>query len=413
MLAWIKGNIRVLLVSWMLFSFAWGVYQNYFQLFLRGLGATDFEVGLGYTVLFGSSMIGFLVGSAIADIYGRALIVRRATFLVSLPPLLYTLVPDYKFALFVLAFEGFVHLYIPSLFSLVQDSMPQRHAGKGYALTQMSWMVGTPSPLIGGYFYSTMGIQGLRVSMLIAFAFVLTASVYRYFRLEETYRITGSQASPLRAVAGSLTTFLGSFSLLDRRIIFLLLSVITYNLGSMSALAVFTLYLNDFVALPKEAIGVFISGAAVVGTIISYAAGSLMDRSGKMVGISSTLMLLTPAMSFLFLVTVNPFLLFVAAVFAFGGIDWFLADYLKLRLFPIDLRVKLNTIFMVFMRLSWALAGAVGGYLYGVSVPSLFTFMTISFVLTAILWIKAVLLTEKPMKIPTAAPTALKPSVPV
>lgn len=412
MVAWIKGNIRVLLVSWMLFSFAWGVYQNYFQLFLRGLGATDFEVGLGYTVLFGSSMIGFLVGSAITDIYGRSLIVRRATFLVSLPPLLYTLVPDYKVALVVLAFEGFVHFYIPALFSLVQDSMPPRHAGKGYALTQMSWMVGTPAPLIGGYFYSIMGVQGLRISMLVAFVFVLAASFYRYFRLQETFRLANPQTSPMGALAGSLSTFVGSFKLLDRKTTYLLLSVITYNLGSMAALAVFTLYLNDFVPLPKEAIGIFISAAAVIGTIISYTAGSYMDKSGKIVAISSTLMLLTPVLSSIFLLTVNPALLFIAAVFAFGGVDWFLADYLKLRLFPVEQRVKLNTIFMVFLRLSWAMAGAIGGYLYGASIFYLFSFMSVAFTLTAMMWIKAVRLSERERKIPVAK-SALTAAIPV
>lgn len=81
--------------------------------------------------------------------------------------------------------------------------MPAEHAGKGFALTHLTGFLGTPAPLIGGYFYSVSGVAGLKTSMLVTFALALAISVYRYYALKEKYKLESATKPRLLSAAAA------------------------------------------------------------------------------------------------------------------------------------------------------------------------------------------------------------------
>lgn len=378
MTSWVQGNFKVLLYSWIVFSFAFGIYGNYFQLFLRGLGASDFAVGAAASLLFTASVIGYIIGSTLPDVYGRATVVRKATFFVSLPPLLYFLSPDYRWALAALAFEGFTAFYRPGLLALLQDSMPARHAGKGFALTHLTGFLGTPAPLIGGYFYSVSGVAGLKASMLVTFALAVGVSIYRYYALEETYKLQSETKPRLLSAAGaSFQSFFRSFQLLDGNTKLLLVASFISDVGIIVVGAVFSLFLEDRHIVAKEFIGVFVSVALVVASVVSYLLGDAMDRYGRVGLLSFLTVAMAPVSMAVFLVTTNSLVLFLATVVGVGALNRFIQDYYKLKLFPMELRSRLNTLFLGATEVAGIFAGTLGGYLYSTSLTALFGFATL------------------------------------
>ncbi len=379
-MSWIVGNFRVLLITWLMFSFGFGVYGNYFQLFLRGLGASDVEIGLGFSVFFAASVLGLVAGYALSDVYGRANVVRKATFLVSLPPLLYALSQDYRVVILFMGVEGFFAFYHPALLALSQDSMPTLHAGKGFALSQLTVIASVPAPLIGGYFYASQGISGLRYAMVVTFLIAISASVYRYYRLKETLSTkTTNPTTFTRTISRSFTDFPASFRLLSSSMILLLLSALTLNLAARALITVGPLYLLDYSVVDKSLIGFFISTAQVIASFLALMVGRFLDRSRKPQRIATVTYLLIPLSAVLFLLSKNPLSIFPAILLSVGGLGFYLHDFYKLRLFPADSRANLNALFLFAIEVSGVAASALGGFLYTLSTTLLFVFAGIAF----------------------------------
>lgn len=389
MMTWIQGNFRVLLVTWVMFGFGFGVYTNYFQLFLRGLGANDIQIGLGFSIFFASSVLGLIFGYALPDAYGRAEVVRKGTFLVSLPPLLYLLAWDFRIVLAIMGLEGFFTFYHPALVSLTQDSMPASHAGKGFAIAQLTIVASLPAPLIGGYFYATRGLTGLRYALLISFIIALSASIYRYFRLKETFlRNNTGGRNLLVTIRGSLSGLSTSFRLLSSTTIFLLLSAVSLNLGARALVTIYPLYLKDFSIVDSGLIGFYITAATVSSSLIAFIIGTIIDRNEKPRVVAGFSFLLIPVSAAILLLTKSASLIFVAAILSIGGLGFYLHDFYKLRLFPVEKRANLNSMFLLSIQISGIAAGALGGILYSTSTEYLFVFSGFAFIVSSVCFLR-------------------------
>ncbi len=372
-----------------MFGFGFGVYTNYFQLFLRGLGANDIQIGLGFSIFFASSVLGLIFGYALPDTYGRAEVVRKGTFLVSLPPLLYVLAWDYRIVLAIMGLEGFFSFYQPALVSLTQDSMPESHAGKGFAIAQLTIVASLPAPLIGGYFYATRGLPGLRYALLISFITALSASIYRYFRLKETFLHNNTERRNLLVtMRRSLSGLSTSFRLLSSTTILLLISGISLNLGARALVTVYPLYLKDFSIVDAGLIGFFISAATVSSSVIALIIGTFIDRNERPREVAASSFLLIPVSAALLLLNKNPPLIFLAAILSIGGLGFYLHDFYKLRLFPIEKRANLNSVFLMSIQISGIAAGALGGILYSSSTEYLFMFSGFAFIASSAFFLR-------------------------
>lgn len=166
----------------------------------------------------------------------------------------------------------------------------------------------------------------------------------------------------------------------------LLVASFVSDVGIIVVGAVFSLFLEDRHIIAKEFIGVFSSVSLVIASIVSYAIGHVMDKYGRVRPLSTFTVALAPVSMVVFLVTVNSLVLFLATVVAIGALNRFIQDYYKLKLFPMELRSSLNTLFLGATEVAGILAGTSGGYLYSTSLVKLFGFATLMLAVSAVIF---------------------------
>lgn len=102
----LKGNIGIIVVSWVLFGIGNVLVYPYFSIYVKLLGGGDFDIGLVNSI---SSVAGLLLtipGGYLTDVYGR----KR-----------------------IIIFGSMAHFYTPALRTIVADSLPEDSRAHDYS----------------------------------------------------------------------------------------------------------------------------------------------------------------------------------------------------------------------------------------------------------------------------------------
>ena len=145
----IRGNVLVLVVSYMISGLAFGLHSSFGPLYVRDLGASEFTLGLLSSL--GALVVAFIriPGAHIADRHGRKRIIVLFTFGAALGYLVHSLAPDWRYIVLGVLMLNFSRIYMPALEAIEADSLPEERRGMGYSVKSMApsltLVVGPPS----------------------------------------------------------------------------------------------------------------------------------------------------------------------------------------------------------------------------------------------------------------------------
>ena len=184
----IRGNVLVLMVSYMVSGLASGLYSSFRPLYIRELGASEFVLGLLFSL--GALVAAFMgiPGAHIADKHGRKRVIVVFTFGAALGYLVHSLAPDWRYIIFGVLVLDVSRIYIPALEAIEADSLPEERRGMGYSIIAMApsltMVVGPP---IAGYLVASMGcVPGMRAIYFLVFLLVSGIGLLRALWLKET-----------------------------------------------------------------------------------------------------------------------------------------------------------------------------------------------------------------------------------
>ncbi len=133
-LGFLRGNLLVLMVSYMVFGFTSGLFGPFRSPYIRELGASPLVLGLMTSV--GYVILAFIriPGAYIADRYGRRNVIAVFTFGAALSYAFYVFAWDWRVIMAAVVVSSLSHIYQPALEAIEADSLPPGKRGVGYSL---------------------------------------------------------------------------------------------------------------------------------------------------------------------------------------------------------------------------------------------------------------------------------------
>ncbi len=189
--SFIRGNYRILVMSWMIMDIAMEMPQSNFQYYVEALGGTEITLGIiGFAGFFAMAVVAF-PGGYLADKYGRRWLISTMTFALALSYLFFAFAPTWHFILLGSIVGSLCLIYQPALFAMVQDSLPPERRGMGSSIIQLiHGTFNTPGPMIAIFIFLHFGkVMGMRLIYLLMTGLFLAAAVLR-LRLKQTMRNT-------------------------------------------------------------------------------------------------------------------------------------------------------------------------------------------------------------------------------
>lgn len=184
----LRGNLLVLLISYIIFGFMTALFNPFRSLYIRELGASPLILGLMSSL--GSVILAIIrvPGAFIADRFGRRNVIVLFTFGAALSYGFYFIAPDWRLIVVAVIVSNLSHIYQPALEALEADSMPPERRGMGYLLVW--WLPGAPglfAPVISGYLVERFGlVPGMRLVYVLVFISALSVALVRWRYLKET-----------------------------------------------------------------------------------------------------------------------------------------------------------------------------------------------------------------------------------
>ena len=375
-LSFLKGNILILLISWVLISFVKEMPDTYYSLYVLGLGATPLILGLiGSVASLIYSPLQFM-GGYIADRYGRRNLIVYMTYLLSFTYLLYAIAPDWKVILIATVLSEMASLYKPALSAITADSLPPEKRGLGYSIiTLIIDVVAIPSPLIAGAICTRLGlVKGMRFIYLITTLGFLVAACVR-LRLRETL-MTNHQTARFkmaRVVKGAPRAFLESLNVLRRvppSVTYLIASSIIVNFAYSPLYLYLVVYAKEVLGVKELLWGALTSWYKLVAILSLIPLGKLTDKVERKAVLSAAGFLIP--IGLLLFIKGGLMALFLSYALLGVGISGIRIAHNSLRadLIPRGERGKLIGLEMFAVSLAMALGDIIGGALYEKISPS-------------------------------------------
>jgi MFS family permease len=380
--SFLRGNILVIITTWLLMNFSGGIPNTYYSLYVLALKGSPFVIGV-------ISSVGFLVlasvqfpGGYLADKHGRRWLIVTFTFGIALSNFFFIFALSWHFILLGVVLQNLFLVYQPALSAIIADSIPPERRGMGFStLNFVSNLAAIFSPAIAGLLYVRYGLTlSVRIAYTGVLAFDLVAAFLR-IKLTETLQVNGEGISLIGAVKEypkAVKEGLGVWKVLPRSMFFLFLTnALSSFIFAMSGpyqvvYATKVLHIQEF------------SWAIVmtwfIGSMIFWAlpSGKLVDKIGRKPPLLASWGLLA-LFPILFLLG-NLGILFVAFL-AFGASNaLFGAAYAALEadFVPRELRGKEVGCSQFIMYVLMSIGGFIGGFVYEFVSPMLlfiFAFM--------------------------------------
>lgn len=382
-LSFTRGNLLVLIISWVFFNFGHSMAFPYESPYIKGLGASPFIIGLiwaaGYLIL----TIVRIPGAYIADRYGRKQIIVLMTFGVAVSYVFYAIAPDWRFVLIGVMLGNLCLVYQPALQAITADSIPPEKRGLGFALIQV--IPGIPtiaSPIIAACLIRTYKlIFGMRIVYLLIMILSLAAAITRWLFLKETLETTESvRLNELKNVyKDSISSIIEAWKTVPRSLKILTIVIMISSFEDPVYMQFASLYVFDRVGMSKTSWGLAISLYIATTLVVGLPAGKLVDIIGRKRSIVLAYFLFIP-MTIAFILSRNffqvaiIFMLFAVASMMIGPAF----QALTADLVPRDKRGRIMGIIGTLNILAMVFASILAGALYQLdpSTPFLFTIVT-------------------------------------
>lgn len=401
-LSLLKGNLLILILSWMLMWPVTAMLSVYEPLYIKGLGATTFIVSSIYAV---STMILSVVripGGYVADRYGRKKIVVFMTFSVALSYLFYAYAPSWEWILVGAIILNVCLLYQPALLAIRADSVPPEKRGTGFALADFfSWIVSIPAPLVVIYLVSTLGlIEGMRVAYLAAVSLGACAALLRLF-LKETLpkeKRKFNAENFIERWKDFKTEYSDAAKFVLKALPALVMVYILCNFAFWGCWPLFSIFAVNFLGVSQKNWGFINVLANIVYVATVLPVGVLLDKIGRkkvllpfitVVAVSAFLYAATPSRTdhtLLFLVASFPFIMFAQSLL------FILFPALEADLVSREKRGRVTAVLLLLGSVAGSAGQTLGGIMYE-QIDQRFPFLilgafaTISFFIT-LLWVK-------------------------
>lgn len=304
MFAFVKGNIRILLICYMIWSFSMFMVMPFFPLYVLELGGTPETIGAINALGAFAGLIVYPIGGYLADSRGRVKIIGTLTYFFALSNIFYIFAPSWTLLAIGWFLQRFFEMYLPAINALMADSLPPKQRGIGFATTMaIPSAVGMVSPYLGGYLIDLLGLGfAMRILYTITLGSGLVVATLRFKFLEETLRESRS-AIPLGKV---LLLFKTSYKSLWEA-----LKWMPTSLRSMAVIAVITAFSNSIavsfwvvyavqiIGLSSSQWGLTILITGVLRLVLVIPAGMFVDRFGtKKVIVMGAIASIAPAFLF-------------------------------------------------------------------------------------------------------------------
>jgi len=373
--AFLAGNIRVLMTSWLLMNFAGAIPSTYNSLYILGLQGTPFIIGIIDFVPFLMLALVQFPGGYLADKYGRRGLIVTFTFGIALSNLIFAFAPSWHFILIGFALSNLFLIYQPALSAILADSIPPEKRGIAFSTIMLvNNAASILSPAVAGFLILQFKlIPGMRIAYLMVVGFYLAAATLRT-KLTETLQFPDNETSLFSAVKEypkAAKEGLNVWKLLPRSMFYLF---VTNALSSF----IFAMTFSYLVVYAKDVHHVSEINWALV--MVWYAAsmiltalpsGILTDRIGRKKPLLISWVFLG-AYPLLFIIGPLP-TLYVAFLFFGASNALFAASYqaLEADLVPRELRGTEVGCSQFIMYILMALGGLAGGFLYEYISPML------------------------------------------
>ena len=265
-------NLTMLFLLNMAVSFSMQLIQPLFPLYLKGLGASEVEIGLAVALGSISATVLMLPSGMLMDIVGKKRLLLIGVVLSSASPFLLAAVSDWRLTIpFYMMFSSSFSFFVPTRMAIVAESATPDNRARLFGLMNIAWPIGgIIAPFVSGLTIESLGWQyTLMFSGLIGLASLAPTLLIRE-RPKKGIESNFHKKSTFDFIKENrrLMTLFFSFHLLE-----------TMGLGMVDL--VLPLLLQDRFELSYHLIGLFFTGANVVTLLTQIPSGYLADRYGR------------------------------------------------------------------------------------------------------------------------------------
>ncbi|MEM2094419.1 MAG: MFS transporter [Candidatus Bathyarchaeia archaeon] len=191
----LTGNLRVLILSLLIWSFFEQMILTYEPLYVFALGGSGLVLGFitSLQTLLGSVLR--ILGGYVADTRGRRLLIGWVTVVSSFGYLAHVFATNWVWLLFGVSLTSLLTLSEPAVEAIKADSVKPDQRGRGFVLfNNLPQIPALIAPALGGLFIvdisAKMGIDltNTRIAYFLLFLSMLSAGIIRLLFLEETLR---------------------------------------------------------------------------------------------------------------------------------------------------------------------------------------------------------------------------------
>jgi len=306
----IKGNVLVLMVCRVIWGMSTSIVYPFFSLYILALGGTSAEIGLINSIGILAGMVLYPVGGYIADRAGRVKLVGYSTILYTLTHLFFIFAPSWQVIAVGQFFNQLLLFYMPAMNALEADSLPLGVRGKGFALIMaVPSAIRIVAPYVGGWIITGYGggdegmVQAIRLCWGIATLTGFVVSWLRIRYLKETIEggSTGSfkLSEVPRTLFNSYASIVESFHWMNKSLRYLVLVEIIASFAVALSSPFWVVYATEIFGLSAYDWGVVLLISGIVGILVAFPMGSLVDKIGprKMILLG---LVLTPPLVVLF-----------------------------------------------------------------------------------------------------------------
>lgn len=385
----LKGNMLVLIVSFMLSGFSSGLTYANQSLYYEALGANLVQIGLISSIISTISAFIRIPGAYLADRLGRRKVIVPFTFLVAIGLGVQAVVPDWRYLIIAAVFLGIAQIYQPALEAIEMDSVPEEKRGLGFSIINMApGIFSSISPIIAGLVVTRYGLDpGMRYLYGGAAFTILLIAILRYFKLEETLepvRVTGGIGNYVSDAVGS---FREAFGLVKGKLRAFFIMEALYSFTGPAFWVYLSLFVVNDLGLTYAEWGVINSLFLPVSLILSIPVGKYVDSVSRRASVLLGTLLFLPVG---FLLVISRGFIQVALVYVLMQVSQLVSfssvHALKTDLVPEEHRGRVNGLNGVIKHLVAIPAAPIMGWLSGsISTGAPFVLTSIVYAVVALL----------------------------
>ncbi len=281
----LRGNLLVLVVSWIFLYFASSMTYPYEQLYFQALGASALTIGLISSLRSTLLCVFRIPGAYIADHYGRKGIIVVLSYGMALSSMIFAFAPDWRVASIGVVAYSICMMYQPALQAILADSIPPGQRGVGYALADVvPATAGALAPLVAGTLVRRYGfLSAMRITYLLVAFLSLIAATIRALWLKETLKtrkklkLKNLLSELGRALVDMMKALRGLQEQLVRPVIFL--SFVTFEEALI--MPFLPLYAIDIIGISKPDWALLGTISSIVTLAAGLPLGRLVDTLGR------------------------------------------------------------------------------------------------------------------------------------